>query len=132
MSSSRWPTQNELSAIFGGSLFHYAKSRLFLFLALQFLCIYIVFLLVLSVARTPVSMNVNVCVSLSLCISCSFSLVLFPVWLFCYMLICFSYMLFYYYSLVACFLMRDRKGVVDLDGRGGREEELGGAGKRKL
>lgn len=37
--------------------------------------------------------------------------------------------LFYYDSLVACSLMRDRKGV-DLDGRGGGKE-LGGVGEEE-
>lgn len=59
--------------------------------------------------------------SASICGSCAFSLVLFLVWLFSPILICFCFNLFYFYSLGACFLTRDRKSV-DLDGKGGGEE----------
>lgn len=69
-------------------------------------------------------MSANMCVSASMYVSWAFPLALFLIVFYYSHLFLICLIVFYYYSLDDCFLVRDRK-TMDPDGRGG-EEELGG------
>lgn len=107
MPSSRWPTQNELDNVFGGSLFHNVNLGSFFFLpTLHVLC---VFIMVSSLGYHGIPEYVNVCVFAPTYTSCGFPLALLLIWLFHCFLICLFIYLFYYHSLDACLFTDERQ-----------------------
>lgn len=57
-------------------------------------------------------------VSVSICVSCAFSLAYFLVWLLFHVLICFLFILFYYYFLDTSLFSNRNPKCVGLDGKG--------------
>lgn len=68
--------------------------------------------------------STSACTSTSTCVSCLFSLPLFCCCLFCPTQVCFYFTFSYYFSLSldACFLMKETKKGLDLNGLEGGEE----------
>lgn len=134
MHSSRWPTQNKVSCVFGGSLFHYVVSgHYFYFLFILYRSFaYVLWILVLCFDE------ISVCVNIIVCVYCGFSLAFFLVSsyssLFVFILsslnLCYMYYSFnaLYVLLLQCFLMIEKS--IDPIGRG-RGEKLRGLEERK-
>lgn len=129
MHSSRWPTQNKVSCVFGGSLFHYVVSgHYFYFLFILYRSFaYVLWILVLCFDE------ISVCVNIIVCVYCGFSLAFFLVSsyssLFVFILsslnLCYMYYSFnaLYVLLLQCFLMIDRKEYRSNWERKGRKTE---------
>ena len=70
MPSSRWPTQNELKNIVGGSSFHDVKSG---HLKKTFTGVLCIFIMVSDFVTFRGFLWAPICVSASVCVSCAFS-----------------------------------------------------------
>lgn len=123
MTSSRWPTQNKLNGIFGGSLPHNAKLGHLIFILKGPLYI----LLFLALCFYGIPTGVNLCVSACLCISCAFSLTPFLISL-CSNIFVFIYLILFLLLFFRWFffLVRDRKmgGEVERNWESRRRETV--------
>lgn len=126
MHNRRWPTQNQLISVFGGSLSCHVKSGLLVF-ALQVLYGYIMTSSFVFSWDSCVCEHVYLCVYMHLfvCVLIFFFLlfsclvILFYIWVFFFFAL--SYFTLLLSLSICCFLKRDRKGV-DLNGRECGEE----------